>query len=433
MKKLLIVLIAIALTIVIVIRVYSTIQKDNAVSTEVSYVAVEGEAVQTGSIADYSVVTGTVSAIKSVSILPTMPAMVEKINVMVGDRVTEGEQLFQLNGDTIENSVTQADTGVKTASASVEQAQLGISNAQITAKQAALAYDLALANYNANMEKYQFSVDNLAKYKELYEAGVVSEMEYEQMKLQASESTVVLLQKQLEQAEQSKIQASNAIGNANIALKQAQAGLSQAQSGQSQAEDALDDMTFTAPISGVISAVNLVEDAYASNAQAAVVVEDIDQIKISISVTESIVNKIKRGDTVEATFSAMDDLAYKGTILTISPAANIRTLLYEVEIVVENQDHLIKPGMFANINLRTQVVENTMFVKGDAIFYQDGRTFVYVQKGDANVEIRNVTIGIDNGLQVEVLSGLTAEDVYIYSGVGFLDEDTSIKMIRGDL
>lgn len=432
MKKLLIVLAIVVVISVIGVRVYTAVTKKADIVAEVSYVSVEGETVQKGAIADYTIVTGTVSANNSVSILPTVPALVDEIYVAVGDVIKEGDQLFQLNLKNIDNQVTQADTGVKTASASVEQAQLGILNAQMTAKQAELGYELALANYNANLEKYQFSIDNLAKYKELYDAGVVSESEYKQMALQASESTLVLLQKQLEQAEQSKNQASIAINNANISLKQAQAGLSQAQQGYEQVQDARGDMTFTTPINGIISSINITKDVFASNAQPAIIVEDIDKVKVTISVTESIINKLKKGDEVEIHFTALQEAGFKGSILTISPSANQRTLLYDITIEVDNKDHVIKPGMFANVKIRTDIIENALYVKGSAVFYQDGRTFIYIQKDETSIELRNITIGIDNGDLIEVTSGLKPEDIYIYKGVGFLDEDTAIKMIRGD-
>lgn len=433
MKKFLIIFIIIVIVSVAGFRVYNGIVGDGSQAAEQSYVTVEGEQVKSGSISGYSVFTGSVDAVKTVNIMATVPAKVKTVDVAVGDTVVTGDQLFQLDTKDIETQKTQADTGLTTAAAGVEQAKIGITNAQNAQKQADIGYDMAKANYDSSVEKYQFAVDNLGKYKQLYDQGIVSESEYKQMELQASPSTLDLINKQLEQAQEAKDQAALGIENAKLALTQAQAAYTQAQQGLNTATDAFNDMTFTAPIDGVVSSVNVVEDNYASSAQAAVVIDDINQVDVALSVTESVVNKLEKGQSAEVTISAIGDNAYDGVIKTISPSANQMTLLYAVTVEVQNPEHVIKPGMFADVKLMTDHVDNTRYVKSDSVIYKGDKMYVYVQNGDDKVELKEITAGIDNGDYIEITSGLKADDIYIYKGTGFIDQDSIIKMVRGDI
>ncbi|PKM93553.1 MAG: hypothetical protein CVU84_15355 [Firmicutes bacterium HGW-Firmicutes-1] len=417
-KNYIIISIAVIIVSLIGLRVYNKIKDSQITVVETNLITVEGEAVRKGTVNDYAVLTGTITAEQTVSIIPTVPAIVRKINVEVGDEVKQGELLFQLETEDIQNQVTQANAGL-------EQAQLGVLNAQEAAKQAQTGYDMAKANYDLNFEKYEFSRENLAKYDELYKEGIISEAEYKQTKLQASESTLEILNKQLQQAEQSKNQANLGIENAKAMVKQAQAGYN-------TASGTLEDTSYTAPINGYVSSINVVESMFASNAQPAMVINYIDKVTVNVDITENMVNKLVKGQEVEVVINSLGDKVFKGTLKTISPAADARTLLYSITVEVDNKNHEIKPGMFANVKLRTEEKKDALYVKGEAVFFQEGKNFIFVEKENNAIERRELEVGIDNGEYIEILKGLTGGEIYIYKGVGFLDEDSLITMVRGD-
>lgn len=418
MKKYIVGLIVIVSVSLIAFRVYSKINNAAETVVEIKPITVEGEQVRKGMISDYAMLTGTIEAEQTVSIIPTIPAIVQSVDVEVGDEVKKGALLFQLETDDIKNQVTQADAGL-------DQANVGVKSAQEVAKQAQAAYDMAKANYDMGYEQYLFSRENLAKYEKLYNEGVISEMEFKQMKLQASESTLELLNKQLEQALISKNQAL-------LGVENAKAMASQAQAGYSTATNTLSDTTFTAPIDGYVSSINVVDSMFASSAQPAMIIHAIDNVRINVNVTETLVNKLDKGQEVEVVISSLGDKTFTGTLKTVSPAADVMSKLYAITIEVRNESHEIKPGMFASVKLRTEEKNNILYVKGEAISFEEGKNFVYVEKEKGSTERKEVEIGIDNGEFVEVKKGLDEKDVYIYKGIGFLEEDSVITMVRGD-
>lgn len=418
MKKYIIGLIILAIISLVGIRAFNKASNQAETEIEVKPVTVEGEQVRKGTISDYAILTGSIEAEQTVSIIATIPAIVDKVEVEVGDQVKEGDLLFQLDPEDIQNQVAQAGAGL-------DQASVGVKSAQEMANQAQAAYDMAKANYDMSYEQYLFSRENLEKYEKLYNEGVISEMEFKQIKLQASESTLELLNKQLEQAEISRNQALLGVENAKAAAAQAQAGYSTATS-------TLSDTTFTAPIDGYVSSINVVENMYASSAQAAMIIHDMDRVHINVNVTETLVNKLEKGQEVEVIISSLGDKVFTGTLKTVSPAADLMTKLYGITIEVKNENHEIKPGMFANVKLKTEEKENTLYIKSEAISFEEGKNFAYLGKEDNTVERKEVEIGIDNGEFVEIKSGLDEKDIYIYKGIGFLETDTIITMVRGD-
>ncbi len=434
MKKVIIVLVILALAgVIIVPRVINNNNEEVSQAPEKKYVTVEVEKVTKGTLSDYAILTGTISAEKTVQVIPTVPALVDEITVKVGDSVKEGDILFKLDTSSVESQVTQAKAGLSAASAGVEQASLGIKNANQAVKQAQIGYDLAKVNYDKSYEQYLHAVDNLSKYEQLYIEGIVSEAEYEQMKLQASDTTLDLITKQLEQAEQALSQANIGVDNAKVAAKQAQASYTQASDGFSRAEDTLVDMTYDAPIQGFVTAVNIVEDVFASNAQPAITIEAMDTVKVHLDVTENMVNQLVKGNEVDVFIESIEDKAFKGTITSISPSADLRTLLYAVEIDINNTTGLIKPGMFADIKLKIQEEKNSLYVKGNAVFDREGKTYLYMSEEDSEKAVlREVEVGLDTGEYIQITKGVVEEELYITKGIGFINEDTLIDVVRSD-
>jgi len=367
---------------------------------------------------------------KTIPVLPSMPAEVVSIEVEVGDFVNEGDILFTLDGSNIDSQVTQAEFGIEQASAAVSQAYVGIKNANAGISSAQLAYDMAKSNYEMNLKNYQFAVDNLAKYEKLYADGIVSQMEYEQMKLQAAPETLELLDKQLAQAAQGLDQAQLGKEQANSGYTQANVGLKQAKEGLESVGDTLDDLVVSAPATGYITAQNLTVNVMASNASAAMMIDELQLIKVITNVTANQVNAIKAGDIVDVIISS-NNKKYVGTVNTVALTADARTMLYQVVVIVENKALEIKPGMFATVKVIIGKAENALVVPAEAVVVRDGKDVVFVQNGDKAISVE-VTKGLDTGFYTEITSGLKLGDVVITKGVGLIDESTIIKVVRGD-
>ena len=413
-------------------RVSDIINKEEGTEEGVSAITVEGVEVMTEDLVTYVEFIGNTFSNKTVPIIPSIPAEVLSIDVSVGDFVEVGDVLFTLDASNIEAQVTAAEFGVEQANAALSSAGVGINNAKAGIASAELAYEMAKSNYDMNLSNYQFSLDNLAKYEQLYNEGIVSEMEYNQMKLQAAPETMDLLEKQLEQAEQGLAQAKLGNDSANAGYSQANVGVKQAKDGLETANEALEDLVVTATVSGYITAQNLTENVIASNASVAMMIDELQKIKVTTSVTANQVGDIKVGDLVEVIISSTDK-TYTGTVSEVSLSADARTMLYPIAVTVQNQNLEIKPGMFATIRIVNGQASNALTVPTEAVVVRDGKDVVFVKTDDSDTAVAvEVVKGLDTGYYIEIISGLNLGDIVVTKGVGLINESTVIKVVRGD-
>ena len=207
---------------------------------EEAYTAVEVETLKPMELYIENLMTAKVFADKDVFVIPLMAGKVEKINVKVGDRVEKDEVLFVMDKDDIEKQVAQAYT----------------------------AYEAAKAGFDVNAAQIQSAKDNLERIEKLYEEGAVPETQYEQAKLAASDES----------------------------LEAARMGLEQARVAYSNAASMLENAEVKAPISGVVSSVNIVEGEYVTSSNPPVTIVDSDSVTIEFGIAASFVNKVKAGD-----------------------------------------------------------------------------------------------------------------------------------------
>jgi RND family efflux transporter MFP subunit len=350
-----------------------TAGQETKADEEEAYTAVEVEILKPMELYIENLMTGKVFADKDVFVIPLVAGKVEKVNVKVGDRVEKDHVLFVMDKEDIQKQVNQAYA----------------------------AYEAARAGFEVTSAQIQTAKDNLERIKKLYEEGAVPETQYEQAKLAASDE----------------------------ALEAARMGVEQAKVAYSNAASMLKNAEVKAPISGVVSSVNIVEGEYASSANPPVTIVDSNSVTVEFGIAASLVNKVKAGDKALVEISSA---GYKNeaVINSVSSSADIMTNLYTVSIVLEN-DGTIKPGMFAKVYLKTDNIGNALAVRAEAVKERDGKQFVFVAEGDAALQ-KEVTTGLDTGAYIEIKSGLSEGDKVIVKGQDYISHGSKIKVVRGE-
>jgi RND family efflux transporter MFP subunit len=339
------------------------------------YIPVEITEVERKTIYSDVMYTGRVYPDKEVFVVPSTPGKVLEVKVKTGALVKEGDVLFTLDTEDVQNQV--------------EQAQLALNG--------------ALANYEMTLEKVEAARKSYKRSKQLYEEGSLSESQLEQAELAASDKP----------------------------LKVAYNSVEQARFTHQKAVEALDDMTITSPISGMVASLNVEKGEYALNSQPSAVVMDIGVVKIRISAVENIINRLYEGQKASVRIPAVSDEEYTGSISTISPSADERSLLYPVDISVENLEHGLKPGMFARTSIRNDVRENVIVVPAQAVVKESGNDVLYIEQDGRAVQ-RGVEIGIDTGEYIEIISGLDVGERVIIKGQSFVKDGDIVRVVGGE-
>ncbi len=146
-----------------------------------------------------------------------------------------------------------------------------------------------------------------------------------------------------------------------------------------------------------------------------------DNLIISVDVTQEDIVDLNVGDSVDITFTAYSDEPYTGTISSINTEAvsdYSNTISYTVEILVDGDISKLYSGMTAEVVFVKDEKEDVLYVSRKAIVEIDGKTYVYHKNSLGMRELTEVTIGLSNGTDIEILSGLSeGETIYLASKV----------------
>jgi len=331
--------------------------------------------------------TGKLEALATSDVVPSgQGGKVLAVNVEVGSQVSKGQTLI-----TLENT---AEASLKAA---IRQAEQGVTQAQSGLELARINYEQASANYERG--------------KQLYEAGAIP-----QAGQMGFETAYEIPYKQ------AKV---NYEQVAPASLASAQAAVAMTKETYNQQHN---NSFIKSPINGVVTAINVNPGELASAASQAPVVTVVNLAKVVVktTATESQINKIKQDQEVPVNISAVSDKTFTGVITNIAFAADLTTKAYPIKVQLDNAQHILKPGMFAEVQIKNTLPE-TLLVPREALVKKGDADIVWVVNQD-RVKSREVTVGVSDGKQIQILKGLKAEEQVVISGQNMLDENTKVEI-----
>jgi HlyD family secretion protein len=326
---------------------------------------------------------GNIAAPEDAQLAFQQSGRVSKVNVQVGDVVKKGQLLMEVDTSDLELALKTAQTNLVNAQANLESAK--IKNAQnpnqlLVAKASLDKAQIALQKAQADYNTVAWRPD----------VGMTPQA-------QALQSATIDYQSALANYQMT---ASNIN---DLALKQAQTQVDSAQLAVDQAKRNIEKARIYAPFDGVVSAVNVSVGDNASGV--AVVVVDLNQLQVKVTVAEVDIAKIKIGQTANMTLDALPGKTYTAKVLAIAPVATVTqgVVNYPVTVAVTNADGQIKPGMTANLQITVDQRENVLLVPLRAVRTQGNQRTVTVQYQGQDIPVP-VTIGLTNDQFAEITS-----------------------------
>ena len=193
----------------------------------------------------------------------------------------------------------------------------------------------------------------------------------------------------------------------------------------------LENTILTSPISGIITARNYDEGDMYAMAQPLFVVQNITPVKMLINISESNYSKVKKGMEVELAADAFPGETLKGKVNLVYPTIDPRSHTFPVEIIVDNKDEKLRPGMFTRVtvnygnNYRVVVPDNAVLKQVGA----DDK-YVYVLNDDNTVTYTPVKLGVRMGDRYEIISGLNDGDIVVTSGQTRLKNNIKVDIVK---
>jgi len=145
------------------------------------------------------------------------------------------------------------------------------------------------------------------------------------------------------------------------------------------------------------------------------VVSDTAKLRAYVSVPQNFVPSIKVGTRAQLTVPEYPGRTFTATVEASAQSVDIASGTTRMLLVVDNASGALMTGAFANVQLELPTSENAIHVAASSLIFDQGGLRVATVGPDDKVVLKRVTIARDLGREVEIATGLTAEDRVIES------------------
>jgi len=313
-------------------------------------VAVETEEVRREPIRETRELTGTVQPLYQYVVAPKVSARLVRLHHRIGDWVRAGEVVAQLDAGEFEQAVLEAEANLKIAQANLVEAQ----------------------------SQFELAAQELERVQSLQAKGISSpaELDAAVTNHRALESRVRLAQAQVEQRQAALNAARIRLGY--TVLRATEPGY--------VGHRFVDEGTLLAANAPVVSVVG------------------IDTVIVRTTVIERVYGRVRVGQEAEVRVDAFADSVFAGRVLRLAPVLDEGARVAQMEVVVANADRVLKPGMFARVQVVLDQRASAQTVGARAVVNRDGAHGVFVVDPAAAVaHYVPVELGIVAGDRAEIV------------------------------
>ena len=181
------------------------------------------------------------------------------------------------------------------------------------------------------------------------------------------------------------------------------------------------------PVAGTVIRIGSRQGQYVTPATELYRVVDLSRVWVYASVYEYELPWVKLGDEVEMTLASVPGKTFRGSIAYIYPYAEAKTRTTKVRVVFDNTEGLLRPEMFAEVSIQSDVQKKMVVIPAEAVVRTGERTQVFVARGQGKFEPRIVRLGIESSGEVAVLEGVNEGEVVVTSAQFLMDSESKLR------
>jgi len=383
--------------------------EEASAATEVS---VQAEKPEVGSISEFILADATLSPMAQAAISPKITAPVRAFYVQRGSRVKEGQLLAQLEDRDLSAAALDNKGQYQAAQAAYE-----------TQTKAQVQEDYKKAELDLAQTKSQVDLNTaiVSARKKLFTEGAIPGRD-----LDTANAALVQAQASYNLA----LNHLHSLQNVSraAALKQAEGQLTSAEGKYKGAEAQVSYTQIRSPINGVVTDRPLFPGETAASGTTLITVMDTSSLLAKVHLGQIVAQRLEVGDEATVQIPGVSEPA-PAKVYLISPALDPGSTTVEVWLRIENRSGAYKAGTPVRASIVGRTVSSALKIPLSAVLtVQDGSKSVMVMGSDGVARRKAVTLGINNGDDVEITQGLTKDDVVITTGAYGLDEGTKVKV-----
>ncbi|OIQ69819.1 cation efflux system protein CusB precursor [mine drainage metagenome] len=190
-------------------------------------------------------------------------------------------------------------------------------------------------------------------------------------------------------------------------------------------------LTFRSPASGIVMEKKAVQGMRFMPGDMLYQVADLSRVWVIADVFEQDLALVKNGAKAKVSINAYPDKTFNGTVTYVYPTLKAETRTVPVRVELANPGLLIKPGMFAQVELQVAAKAPGVTVPVSAVIDSGLRQIVLVQLKEGRYEPREVKLGARSDSYVEVLSGLKEGEPVVVAANFLIDAESNLKSAIG--
>jgi RND family efflux transporter MFP subunit len=317
-------------------------------------------------------------------------------DIQEGDRAEKGAVLANIRDTNYAAKVKQVESQLSEAQAALQAAQSQLSEAEVTRDQAKRDFERA---------------------GRLFESQSITKPEFDGAKTRFD-----VTQDKVNQARAQIL----AVG----------ARVAQATAGLQEARTALQDCALRAPIAGTVLKRTIENGALVGSGTVAFVLADTSSVKVVFGVPDVSVQKLRLGSPLTMTSEGLPDVKLQGVISRISPTADPKSRVFDVETTIPNGKGTLKVGMVVSLQAGGEssgppvmviplsaVVRSSKSPGAYAVFVVEGRN------GENIARMTEVKLGEVYGNSIEATSGLKGGEQVIVAGATIVTDGERVQVI----
>ncbi len=206
------------------------------------------------------------------------------------------------------------------------------------------------------------------------------------------------------------------VESSSFEAKNAQEDYEDAAAKLNEFDSYLADRTIRAENNGVITDCPLEAGDMVNMGSSLVVLNDYDEVTVSVSVEESELSNIKEGDAVNIYIASYPDEDFTGTVDSIGGStynSSTGTTYVEITVKLGGETSRLYEGMSAQVTFITKETETVVYVSNRAVSRENGKSYVKKKEADGSITIQEVTTGFSDGINVEIKEGLSEGDTVL--------------------
>lgn len=191
----------------------------------------------------------------------------------------------------------------------------------------------------------------------------------------------------------------------------------------------LSNCNIKSPVPGILNDILFEEGEFVNYASTTAEIIQIDQVKIKVGIPESDISGVRHVESFRISVDALSGQTFDAKKTYIKKSTEQNVIVYTLELLTDNKDHILLPGMFARVEIIKKEIKNSISIPVYAVISNNHLDTVYVAN-NGSAELRNVTTGIQEGSRIQITEGLTEGDNVIITGQRNVTNGQKINIVR---